>query len=88
MPSAKYPSNILETKLRERGISVRCLWQENGPKNTAIAWQECLLVNGTPVIVQTFASGGWQAYTPNQSNDVEATINDVIERTKTATDDE
>lgn len=77
----KYPNTVLEKALRERGVDCRCLWEHRGPKNTFIAWIVAYLVNGRVVMVQTYKEGGWDAFTPNSENDVEATIKDVMART-------
>ncbi|WP_293862404.1 hypothetical protein [uncultured Alsobacter sp.] len=57
-----YPDNRLEKSLRERGARVMCVWQMRGPKGTDVAWMEYLSVDGAPVIVQTYKSGGGAAF--------------------------
>lgn len=76
-----YPNHILEEELRKRGVDVRCMWVEKGPRDTGIAWHECLLVKGRIVLVQTFEGGrSWDAFTSNDDGDIEATVEDVIKR--------
>lgn len=81
-----YPVRIdllLCERAREAGVELaigRCLWSIPGPKNTDIAWIECWPVGAAVVIVETFKSGGWNAFSPCQNGDITATLNDVIER--------
>lgn len=76
-----HPDNTLADRLREAGATVRTLWEAPGPKGTAIAWLTGLAVNGRVVIVQTYANGhGWDAYSASPSNDIAATVADVLAR--------
>lgn len=76
----KYPDRTLEERCRAAGATVRCLWQMRGPKNTVIAWMECLQVGSGVVIVQTFKGGGWEAYSSLPVNEIDATVADVLAR--------
>ena len=67
----RYPNNHLETKLRERGYMVQCMWQLRGPNNTDISWIECLQCQGRVILVQSFRSGGYLAYIPTINKDTE-----------------
>ena len=81
MPVKKmYPDRTIENAAREVGAQVICLWQLRGPEHTQIAWIEGLLINGEVVLIQTFAEGGWSAYTALRSNRVDETIADVLAR--------
>lgn len=76
----RYPDHTLEDAVRAAGARVVVLWEIRGPRNTQIAWQTCMLVNGGLCIVQTFKGGGWNALTDSPSPDVDATIADVLAR--------
>lgn len=82
MPTTNYPNNTLERRAIEAGAQVRCLWQMRGPKDTGVAWLECLQIGprGDVVIVETFHHGGWNAFSAPHSNRVYDTITDVLER--------
>jgi hypothetical protein len=75
-----YPDHTLEKALRERGIQVRVLWEMKGPKNTLIDWLVGYAIAGQICIVETFKSGGWDAFTSGQSNLIDETVADVIAR--------
>lgn len=84
-PQRVFPDRTLEEELVKRGCQVRCMWQLPGPKGTMIAWMEGILVqtpsgHGDVVIVQTFRTGGWSAFTANRSIDIPDTVEDVIAR--------
>lgn len=76
----KYPSRILEDKLRERGLEPRLMWEMRGPKDTGIKWISCYFLEKNLILVETFDGGGWNAFTPDLTNNVEATVEDVIAR--------
>ena len=83
----RFPDQALERALRSKGYAIRCNWQIKGPKDTGIAWMECLTLGGVGstgiVIVQTYKGGGWEAYIPaSNRNDIDATINGVINSLK------
>lgn len=75
-----YPDHALEDAARAAGATVRCLWQIPGPKDTAIAWVECLSIGSGIVIVQTFDGGGWNALSDCRTNRIDETIADVLAR--------
>lgn len=77
---AKYPDHTFENAASRAGASVQCLWQMRGPKNTAVAHIECLTINGTLVIVETFEGGGWEVFTPGHTIDIDETIADALAR--------
>lgn len=81
-----YPNTTFEKAARDRGARVQCLWQIEGPDNTTVAWIECISVNGTVCLVQTYDEGGWEVYTPNRSIDVGSTISDALARCGLSTD--
>lgn len=82
MDKSKY-DRTFENAMRERGASVRCCWQISGPKNTAVSGMEMLMIHGeagafTMALVQTFADGGWEVYTPpTHRNSIESTLDAV-----------
>ena len=78
--SKVYPNRTVEEAARAAGAQVVCLWQMKGPPHTLIEWMEGLLINGTVCLIQTFREGGWQAYTPCQSNRTDDTLADVLNR--------
>lgn len=85
MKHHQYPDNTLETRLRERGYEVRCMWQIKGPKDTAVKWMEYLFVTNDTgmtygaVIVQTFDGGGWNAFVEaSRHNDIASTVEAVV----------
>lgn len=79
-----YPDHTLEDALRNHGADVGCLWELRGPKNTDVAWIVCYGVRGlgcgSVVLVETYKSGGWEAFTTNDKNDTQSTIADVLSR--------
>lgn len=75
-----YPDHTLEDAARAAGATVRCLWQIPGPKDTAIAWMECLSIGHGIVIVETFDGGGWNALSDCRTNRIDETIADVLAR--------
>lgn len=77
-----FPNNTLEQRAREAGAEVRCVWQTRGPKDTGVAWLECLQIGsrGDFVIVETFKHGGWNAFSAPHSNRIDDTVADVLER--------
>lgn len=75
-----YPDTTLEDKCREAGATVRLMWEVPGPKNTGIAFIACYLIGTTACLVETFKGGGWDAFTPNQSNNIVDAVNDVLSR--------
>lgn len=79
---SKFPSHVLEEQAIAAGATVRCMWQTRGPKDTGVAWLECLQIGprGDVVIVETFHHGGWNAFSAPHSNSVDDTIRDVLER--------
>lgn len=79
---SKFPNRVLEDQARAAGVFVQCLWQTKGPKDTGVAWLECLQIGprGDVVIVETFHHGGWNAFSAPHSNRVDDTIRDVLER--------
>lgn len=80
-PEKIYPSHVLEDELRKRGIPFRCMWEMKGPPDTFIEWIVCYLVGNTPMMVQTFKEGhGWNAFSPCDKNETDATVEDVIAR--------
>jgi len=86
-PAKIYPSRALEEELTKRDCRVRCLWQLAGPKNTGVAWIECLAIwtpggASSTAIVQTFKEGGWDVYISSGHIEVSATVDEVIARIK------
>jgi hypothetical protein len=75
-----YPDHTLEELCRKAGAGVSVLWEIPGPKNTAIAWLVAYHIGKNICIVQTFKDGGWTALTPNDSNCVDDTVADVLNR--------
>lgn len=78
--TTRYPDRTLEERCRAAGATVRCLWQQRGPKNTGIAWMEGLMIGAGVVIVQTYEGGGWEAYSALPVNEIDATVADVLTR--------
>jgi hypothetical protein len=76
----KYPDQTVENAARAAGANVQVMWQIDGPKDTAIKFMECLLINRTLVIVQTFDTGGWEVLTAGRSNRIDDTLIDVLTR--------
>lgn len=78
----RFPNRTLEERAIAAGANVRCMWQIKGPKDTGVAWLECLQIGprGDVVIVETFHHGGWNAFSAPHSNRVDDTIADVLER--------
>jgi hypothetical protein len=60
--------------------AVRLAWEIPGPKDTEIAWLSCYFIGAGICIVETFRDGGWNAFTPCDSIEVEATLADVLNR--------
>lgn len=77
-----YPDRFLQNALREKDLEARLMWDMKGPKDTSIAWVSCYVVNRSLVLVETFEGGGWEAFTPPQTNHINETIDDVLQRTK------
>jgi len=75
-----YHDDTFEKAARKAGAYVRCLWQQRGPEGTMIAWIECLQVNRSVVMVQTYTEGGWDVFTCLDTNSAEATIEDALTR--------
>ena len=75
-----YPDPTFETAAIAAGANVQCLWQMKGPRSTGVAWMECLSVNGSVVLVQTYEGGGWEVYSACRSNSVAETIADAFAR--------
>ena len=75
-----YPDTTLADRCREAGATVRLMWEEQGPKSTGIAFITCYLINHTACMVQTFAGGGWDAFTPCGRNEIDAAVADVLAR--------
>lgn len=74
-----YPDTTLQGLLTARGLTVRCMWEIPGPKDTQIAWITAYAVNGTVILVQTYSGGnGWEAYLPCQSISVGETVDAVV----------
>lgn len=84
--SDRFPDSTLEERCRAAGAEVRCCWQMKGPKDTAIAWMECLQIGSGIVIVQTYKGGGWEAYSALPVNEIEATVADVLARCRVKPD--
>lgn len=82
-PTRDYPDTTLETMCRAAGATVRLMWEEPGPKNTAISYISCYLINRTICMVQTFKTGGWDAFTPCRSLGIKDTVADVLSRCPT-----
>lgn len=83
----KYSDTTLINALSARGCQCQCAWQVHKIKGTGIEWLEGWMVahpGGFPtfVIIQTFERGGWEAYTPGDSHEVDATVEDVFQRTR------
>ena len=79
--SKDYPDQTFERVARKAGARVLILWERPGPKNTEVAWNACYSVNGWPVIVQTYRSGGgWNVFTAPRTNDVNESIADALNR--------
>jgi hypothetical protein len=76
------PNRIVEEVARAAGASVQVMWVMNGPKDTQIAYIECLLINRNVVLVETFKDGGWDAFTNAATNDRDETVADVLNRCK------
>lgn len=74
----KYPDNTLEKMAVAAGAQVHCLWQQPGPKNTSIAWIECLAIDQTIVIVETFKLGGWLPLVAVNKGRVDDTVAAVL----------
>jgi hypothetical protein len=80
MPKKTYPDRALETRLRERGATVLCLWELRGPKNTSVAWITCYSVHAPDgrysgiIIVETFKDGGWLDFKASETADINATL--------------
>lgn len=75
-----YADTTFQNAARAAGATVRCLWEIPGPKDTEIAWITFYQINQSCCIVETFKDGGWNAFTPNTSIDVDATIADALSR--------
>jgi hypothetical protein len=80
MKEKVYPNQTLEKLVRMFGQQCSVLWEMKGPKDTDVAWIVAYSINGTVVLVQTYGSGGWEAYTPCGINDTDATFRDVLHR--------
>jgi hypothetical protein len=78
-----YPSHVLVDALRAASFNPRLLWEERGPKDTAIAWLSCYSAGRTVFIVETYKDeNGWEVFTSSGQVTVDATIAEVIERCK------
>ncbi|MBO6755728.1 MAG: hypothetical protein JJ902_05345 [Roseibium sp.] len=81
MTEKTYPDQTVETAAREAGANVIVAWEMEGPKNSDVAWMTCLVIGATVVIVQTFETGGWEAYVPaSDSCRRDVTIDAVLRR--------
>ena len=76
-----YPDHTLQNTLREREINCVLMWEMRGPRDTSIAWLSCYQVANSIVIIETFSDGGWNAFTPAKTIEIDKTIADVIDRT-------
>lgn len=77
------PSTVLCDRLRAAGCPSTLMWRIDGPLSGGIAWTSCYMVEGRSVIVLTFRDGnGWDAYTNCDSNNIDATVADVLARCK------
>ena len=74
----EYPDNTLELALREKGFTVQCMWQMKGPKNSMVAWIECLLVDRVLFIVETYNENqGWDVFIQSSKGQTSAVIDQV-----------
>lgn len=80
MARKTYPDSTLVDRCRTAGTVVTLLWEIEGPANTNVAWLSCYLVNGLPVIVETFKVGGWMEFTTSNLLDTDNTVRDVLRR--------
>lgn len=78
----KYPDRTLSHMAISAGAKVRCLWEERGPKDTGVAWMECMLINDGIVIVETFKGGGWQVFLGATTLRVDDTLVEVFNHCK------
>lgn len=80
MESKKYPNKTLQSRLRDRDVECRLMWEIKGPKDTDVSWLSCYLVGRNTVIhVSTYKSGGWDAYLPAAFGvEVDDTVNSVL----------
>lgn len=84
----KFANTTLIDKLSAAGLSCQCQWQVKGTRGAAYSWIECWLVAHpggapTPVLIMTYQNeGGWEAFTPCNVNRIDATVADVIARTR------
>lgn len=75
---SNFPDRTLENIAIAAGANVRCLWRQEGPKDTSIAWLECLMIGKGVVIVETFMGGGWQVFTASNEARADDTIAAVL----------
>jgi hypothetical protein len=73
-----YPDQTVEKALQAAGARILPMWQVAGPRNTAIAWMECLLVNEHLVLIQTFKDGGFRAFVSMQGTTADEQVRSVL----------
>jgi len=79
---AVFPDLTLQNAAAAADVSCKLLWEITGPSLTNVAHLSCYALGQSLVIVETFIDGGWQAFTPNASNRIDDTIQDVFNRCK------
>ena len=78
-------SRAFENAMRERGATIRCMWQMAGPENTMVSGLEMLACYGDDgafslaLVVSYGDDGGaplgWEVFTPaSHANRIDATI--------------
>ena len=76
--TTRYPDTTLVDRLRGQGYEPRILWQQRGPPNTLVVWQECYSVGKTLMILQTFKEVGWQAFFPLVERDTDSAVGEAV----------
>lgn len=62
-------------------IGARCMWQlTRGKEEKPHSFVECWMANGRIFIIERYQDSGWQIYTGNDSNAIDATFADAERR--------
>lgn len=80
-------NTFVKETLSNEGYSVQTCWEMKGPKDTSVAFLTMYIVHppegghGTLVMVQTYDTGGWEAF-PQASKSLN--INETMDAVKAA----
>lgn len=61
------PDTTLRDTAREAGEPAPLLWQKRTPEHTCCAWLSCYRIGDGGIIVQTYHSGDWYAFTATRT---------------------